>query len=100
MKNEIEKLHERVEQCRRHLATAELDAHVRAEFLRLLTDLENSLTDEATVPKSAAVESRNDSSQSSPIERMRNLERSLETTHPVLCGLVGNLADSLSRLGI
>ena len=100
MSDEINQLHERVEQCRRHLATAELDAQVRAEFLRLLTDLESRLTNEASSPKSATSENRSEPSQASPIERLRDLERSIETTHPVLCGLIGNIADSLSRLGI
>jgi hypothetical protein len=101
MSNEIEILHDRVAACRRHLTTAELNADVRGELLQLLSDLEERLANQPSSEKSSTVAVRAEpQSLPSPIERLRDLERSVEATHPVLCGLVGNLADSLSRLGI
>ncbi|MCE9606378.1 MAG: DUF4404 family protein [Planctomycetia bacterium] len=100
MSNETETLHDRVEACRRHLTTAELNADVRRELLQLLADLDERLANQASSSKSATVKTRTEQTLPSPIERLRDLERSVEATHPVLCGLVGNLADALSRLGV
>ncbi|MCE9607897.1 MAG: DUF4404 family protein [Planctomycetia bacterium] len=101
MSNETETLHDRVDACRRHLTTAELNADVRGELLQLLADLDERLANQASSSKSTTAKFRTEQQTlPSPIERLRDLERSVEATHPVLCGLVGNLADSLSRLGI
>jgi ElaB/YqjD/DUF883 family membrane-anchored ribosome-binding protein len=101
MSDEFETLHDRVEACRRHLTTAELNADVRGELLQLLADLDERLANQASSSKSETVKTRTEQQTlSSPIERFRDLERSVEATHPVLCGLVGNLADALSRMGV
>lgn len=99
MASENEILYERIEACRRRLTTDRLSDESRSELLQLLSDLDrrfgsaNAATSPAaTKPDSAAVES--------PFERLRDFERSVEATHTVLCGLIGNLADSLSRIGI
>jgi len=103
MTSEFETLHERVEACRRHLTTAKLSAEVRDELLQLLTDLEVRLANSVAAspsPSSPAATPAEQRTPPSPIERLRDLERSVEVEHPVLCGLVGNLADALSRIGV
>lgn len=101
MTSEFETLHERVEACRRHLTTAKLSAEVRDELLQLLTDLEARLANSvAASPSSPVATPAEQRTPPSPIERLRELERSVEVEHPVLCGLVGNLADALSRIGV
>jgi hypothetical protein len=101
MSNETETLRDRVEACRRHLTTSELNADVRREFLQLLADLDERLANQASSSTSATVKTRTEQQTlPSPIERLRDLERSVEVEHPVLCGLVGSLADALSRMGV
>jgi hypothetical protein len=98
-------LHDRVEACRRHLTTAEMSAEVRDEMLRLLTDLDERLanqaakSDSATATVPATIRTEQPASPSA-IERLRDFQRSVEVEHPVLCGLVGNVADALSRMGV
>jgi len=98
--NQIETLHERVEACRRHLTTAELNADVRDELLQLSTDLDDRLANQASSKSATWTTLTEKQTLRSPIERLKDLERSVEVSHPVLCGMVGNLADALSRFGV
>lgn len=96
MSTGTEDLHARIEACRRRLTTEALNADTRTELLQLLTDLDQRLAP----PASSTEASTTDASATSPLERLRELERSVESAHPTLCGLIGNLADSLSRMGV
>lgn len=99
MSSENESLHERVAACRHRLSTEPLADDLRRDLLLVLTELDEQFTRSAS-SSNLAVADRPHSPVESPLERLRNFERSVEVSHPVLCGLVGNLADSLSRLGI
>lgn len=100
MSKEIETLHDRVEACRRHLTTAELSPEVRGELLDLLTDLDDRLASRTSSTSKMPAKGTELPASQSPLERLKGFERSVEATHPVLCGLVGNLADALSRMGV
>lgn len=99
MSSESKTLHERVAACRRRLETEALADDVRRELSDVLTQLDERLLHDKPASKEEVVD-RNVSVAELPLERLRDFERSIEVSHPVLFGLVRNLADSLSGLGI